>query len=756
MRLTAKDVKTLFYGGRHPKVWKEIVALRTRLEKGENTGKVPKAAAPSKPPAQKVVVSQKGKVRGTRLAVEQLDQPPERRFFTTRTWNCLNALGVATWNDFLRLTNSEVFSVRGAGKGTWLEISSVQGKVKRANARRGLALPGEVAQAPPPCDPAPEEDARPAASLEETEDALSECKNLLEKGFGPEAFSCRTWHCLEKLQATNWERFLLLSESQVLSTKSAGRKTWQEISGIQHTLRPFLRTRATGLPPQEGTPPVPDSSPVFDILPGVEGSLDFLKRLPFFSEDPEAAKHCARLDPALQPDMLVGHFSWPKKVMKVLSSLNIRTVGELLDTSAAVLAEEGKIGRTTIEDVRKDLASTLMSYHGTGAADYSTFPALVRSYALPLAGSERNAAIVAEYWGIEPGARPTLEMLGEKHGLTRERIRQILARAEERVSRPASLQFLDTFWTAVDRLMIAAGGALHIEKLAKALSAEFGWEMDSPRQALVTLLERTPAYFLDKGEGLLRDAHLPCAECPEARHLLQEVLERNSSGVHLLDMGAHLAEHCAEHCTLGRQVPSSFSPSFVAWIAKETPSVSIQGDRVLSAHQWTIEHGRCLVDVLQAALTENGEPMYYKKLAEVLRSRNSHYKDVGDRNIHACLSSHADRFLVVARGTYGLQKWGLSHHVSHSDAIIELLRKHNHPLAAWEISGILTKSGKFKECNIHAALSTNPAFIQTDEKHYDLRCRYESSTTTGPKESAKTADDLIIHIDSPPDEAILL
>ena len=73
--------------------------------------------------------------------------------------------------------------------------------------------------------------------------------------------------------------------------------------------------------------------------------------------------------------------------------------------------------------------------------------------------TEREADIIRSRIGIENGQRATLEQLGRKHGVTRERIRQVEARAWRKLHRPARLQ---SMWLAFATDFVQSGGRLVI------------------------------------------------------------------------------------------------------------------------------------------------------------------------------------------------------------------------------------------------------------------------------------------------------
>src|ERR1700694_5455620 len=76
-----------------------------------------------------------------------------------------------------------------------------------------------------------------------------------------------------------------------------------------------------------------------------------------------------------------------------------------------------------------------------------------------LLGTGRNARIAARYYGFDGRGGGSLQAVGNEIGLTRERVRQIVTAASERLStgRPVSPALDRTIAFVVDRMPAAAG-----------------------------------------------------------------------------------------------------------------------------------------------------------------------------------------------------------------------------------------------------------------------------------------------------------
>src|SRR5258708_20620939 len=91
-----------------------------------------------------------------------------------------------------------------------------------------------------------------------------------------------------------------------------------------------------------------------------------------------------------------------------------------------------------------------------------------------LLGTGRNARIAARYYGFDGRGGGSLQTVGNEIGLTRERVRQIVTPASERLStgRPVSPTLDRTIAFVVDRMPAAAGeieAELRLEGLTSRL-----------------------------------------------------------------------------------------------------------------------------------------------------------------------------------------------------------------------------------------------------------------------------------------------
>ena len=117
-------------------------------------------------------------------------------------------------------------------------------------------------------------------------------------------------------------------------------------------------------------------------------------------------------------------------------------VGEILKISQAVVSLETPVG----EEEESRLGDLIQDRDGAATADVAASELLkdqIREVLQTL--SDREAQVLQLRFGLQDGRSRTLEEVGRKFGVTRERIRQIEAKALRKMRRPSRSRKLKDF-----------------------------------------------------------------------------------------------------------------------------------------------------------------------------------------------------------------------------------------------------------------------------------------------------------------------
>ena len=208
-------------------------------------------------------------------------------------------------------------------------------------------------------------------------------------------------------------------------------------------------------------------------------------------------------EPKARPvrEISVQDLDLPSRAAGPMKALQIRTVGDLLATRRTNLLAQRRFGEISLRRVQRELLDVLFpKYVGDGRANGpASFESMVRSFVERTIKDGRKARLALGR--LAPGLehpRPLREF-GQRHGLSRERIRQIANDALTRLRKPAVLATLNPFWAEVCAILESWGRPIPLFRLADALCRRLGWPEAPPGAALGRLLALNEGLAVSNG-----------------------------------------------------------------------------------------------------------------------------------------------------------------------------------------------------------------------------------------------------------------
>jgi hypothetical protein len=245
----------------------------------------------------------------------------------------------------------------------------------------------------------------------------------------------------------------------------------------------------------------------------------------------------------------------------------------------------------------------------------------------------RAQDVVARRFGLQGGAAQTLEAIGKDHGITRERVRQIIEDSlqsvrEGMVDKKEKSTLSSVFQSFVHTLK-GSGGLKREDLLVEAL--------DKKNAASI-------AFLLALGEQFHKQK--------ETEHfhafwtIQKELLDRSAAIVEKLlnDLESRGESLTAEEI-------KDVHPSFL-----EVSKYIEQGhDGRWGLRAWPEVHPRGIKDRAYLVLKHTKQPLHFTQVAEGIRGLQQ--KKVLPQTVHNELIKDP-RFVLVGRGTYALVDWG--------------------------------------------------------------------------------------------------
>jgi hypothetical protein len=340
----------------------------------------------------------------------------------------------------------------------------------------------------------------------------------------------------------------------------------------------------------------------------------------------------------------------------------------------------------------------------------------------------REAEILRLRFGLD-GEEQTLESIGQKMGITRERVRQIENNARRGVMAHKDFESLIApIKEKVSSALGEQGGVATRARVAKAVLLEE--EIKKNQKFLEFLIDN----FVDEVKDINQDALLEGYYLTEenlnlATELIEEtkkmMAERNS----LIMEGDLLSEI--------KKMPAyaKNKENMDSLLSKHNTSL----DKVLSSYldlardldktpfqqwgltDWRNVRPRRVNDKIHLILDWHKKPMHFREIADKI---NEAYHVEGEKpshpaTVHNDLISD-DRFVLIGRGVYALKDWGYESGTV-ADIVERVLKTAAKPLSREEIIAAVLKQRDAKPNTIMLALNNDNRFERVTSGVYKLK-----------------------------------
>jgi DNA-directed RNA polymerase alpha subunit len=150
------------------------------------------------------------------------------------------------------------------------------------------------------------------------------------------------------------------------------------------------------------------------------------------------------------------------RAFNALNLVGLKTVEDILNFGLDNLAKMKNVGRTTIKDIKKEILS--LPEKATQELKEDSFVAAIE--AIISCFTPKYLPVLKARYGYEDAKRKTLEEIGDKIGLTRERIRQIIVKELKSIKHKKA-KTLQIIIENLERLFYHYNGIISINDMAK-------------------------------------------------------------------------------------------------------------------------------------------------------------------------------------------------------------------------------------------------------------------------------------------------
>lgn len=525
--------------------------------------------------------------------------------------------------------------------------------------------------------------------------------------------STRSYNALRRRGVKSVGQLIPLSDTVLLSYGRLGKKS---LVNIHQALQTFLQSRL--------------------ISDGTRTKTEFQDSR---VTENITVRDCPKVSPGgwLIPESVFADLSSPvaeldlsNRVLHVFARLEIETIGHVLNFQKGQLLRAGSFGKKCANEVQTKL---FLYLSGKGVA-HSLLPSMESGTQVFIDQllsilSKRDRDVMQDRYGLWDGVSETLQDIGNKMGVTRERIRQIEARALHRLQRVCDRAAIRRFVRAKVMNYLANGaeskcGVLSEEEVGEALSPDCSDDLAVLALKLLRDLWAPGENFLPQCLYEVEDGVL-CLEKTVGSEYLRIL---NLVKITLARKQGPLAKAMfLPHVTQASEgAPSQTASEMLQRTLEVSPSLAVLQDGTVVLSRWSKFRRRTAANLAEAALQAIGRPAHFTQIAESIGRLFPKLQGPGAKTIHNCLYAKQDKFVWVTSGTYGLKTWGLQRPPYIKDRLIGLLSEARYPLPYWHLREKVLEVCNCKEGSVRMTLDLNPRlFKKFDGDQYGLAEHFE-------------------------------
>jgi len=303
----------------------------------------------------------------------------------------------------------------------------------------------------------------------------------------------------------------------------------------------------------------------------------------------------------------------------------------------------------------------------------------------------RSREIISLRYGIKDGQRRTLEEIGQKYGITRERIRQVIENALVDLRMPESLNPFKSVFRTIDNFLNKQGNLAREEKLLSELT---GCSYPHPsRGALFFILN----LWTNSADSLKKAA--------VAVENLAGNLENKKEPVGF----GYILAFIQKNSGVSEKAIISYLD------ANKQISQNVFGQFGLS--RWPEINPRGVKDKAYIIFKEQKKPLHFREVADLINQAKIGTNLAQAQTVHNELIKD-DRFILVGRGTYALKEWGFQPGTVR-EVIVQVLEE-NGPMGKNDVLRKVLEKRFVKENTILINLQNRKYFVKNSDNKYIL------------------------------------
>ncbi|MBD3282617.1 MAG: hypothetical protein GF387_03380 [Candidatus Portnoybacteria bacterium] len=321
----------------------------------------------------------------------------------------------------------------------------------------------------------------------------------------------------------------------------------------------------------------------------------------------------------------------------------------------------------------------------------------------------RIKEIIERRFGLRDGQFETLESIGQSHGITRERVRQIQSSGLKILKSDKVLSLFDPIYKQINDLFKEHGHIVGEEHLYKEVT---GIDEPHPRRGELYLL----LTLGDPYERIVNDPkfHTHWQAHPKARTEAEKVAKTLIS--HFEKQGNPYKEQevlnvlSKKHSGLPRKL------FFVVLDISKHVDKNAFGEVGLS--HWPEVSPQGIKDKAYLVLKKEGKPLHFREITDLINKTGISKRPAYVQTVHNELIKDP-RFVLTGRGTYALIDWGYQPGTV-EEVIEKILQENKKPLTKEEIIERVLEQRQVQPTTIILNLQRSPKAQKLDDGRYTL------------------------------------
>jgi hypothetical protein len=327
---------------------------------------------------------------------------------------------------------------------------------------------------------------------------------------------------------------------------------------------------------------------------------------------------------------------------------------------------------------------------------------------------ERDRQIVVKRFGLEGQAVETLESIGQKYNLTRERVRQI-EKDSVTFLKKKNVKDLQNALQLIFDTIVEHGSIMSEEFLMHTML--LNRPEDRELAALKFLLSLSDQIKYHKDSNQYYEAWsvigFNTSKLDEVIEQFTNILQNHGKVVGQEDLydkfkqSEYFTNHSVE---LNERVLKSY--------LNMAKAIQVNPFNEIGLKDWSEVKPRDVGDKAYLVLKHFGKPEHYSAITKMINEHRFDERTAYQETVHNELIKD-DRFVLIGRGIYALTEWGYKKGVV-ADVIKEVLSTSGKPLSREEIIAEVMKRRQVKRNTILVGLSNKKHFQKVGKDKYAL------------------------------------